>query len=209
VRGPSGRAVSVRLKGVRSTTSMLSQDFRRALDLRSTWFTIGVLALEKPAAPLAFGSKLNLVAVARGMGKVTVEQRQAGEPWAAFSTVAPRSDGTLTVAVKPKVATRYRLSTEDVKSVAVRVAVAPLVQISASLDGAGLVGLVRPAVPGTFVQVERLVGAVWKPVAGARVDGTGRWQATLELRSGSYRARVPAGASMAVGTSQVLALTVP
>ena len=184
--------------------------FRRALDLRSTWFTIGVLAMEKPAAPLAFGSKLNLGAVARGLGKVTLEQRAAGErAWTPFSTVAPRADGTLTVGVKPKVATLYRLSTDDVKSVSVRVAVAPLVRISASTDGLGLVGLVRPAFPGTVVQVQRLMGAAWKPVAGARVEVTGRWQATLELRPGSYRARVPAATGLAAGTSQILSVTAP
>jgi SpoIID/LytB domain protein len=182
--------------------------FRRALDLRSTWFSIGVLALERPAAPVAFGSRLNLAAVARGLGKVTVEQRAAGEPaWTAFSTVAPRSDGTLAVAVKPRVATRYRLSTQDVKSVAVRVAVAPLVRISTALGGGGLVGLVRPAVAGTFVQVQRLEGTAWKPVAGARVDDSGRWTATVPLRPGSYRARVAAAAGLAAGTSAVLEVT--
>jgi stage II sporulation protein D len=184
--------------------------FRRSLDLRSTWFTIGVLAMEKPAAPLAFGSKLNLGAVARGLGKVTVEQRTAGQPaWTPFSTVAPRADGTLTVAVKPKVATLYRLATDEMKSVAVRVAVAPLVRISAAMNGLGLVGLVRPALPGTVVQVQRLVGTAWKPAASARVEVTGRWQATLELRRGSYRARVPAATGLAAGTSQVLAVTGP
>jgi stage II sporulation protein D len=183
--------------------------FRRALELRSTWFTIGVLAFEKPAAPLPFGSALNLGAVARGFDKVTVERRAAGEAWTPLSTAAPRSDGTLTIAVKPKVATRYRLSSDEVKSVAVRVAVAPLVRISTATDRAGLVGLVRPAVPGTFVQVQRLAGTAWKSVVGTRVDVTGRWQALLELRPGSYRARVPAGASLAAGTSEVLAVTGP
>jgi stage II sporulation protein D len=184
--------------------------FRRALDLRSTWFSIGVLALERPAEPVAFGSRLNLAAVARGLGKVTIEQRAAGEStWTPFSTVKPRSDGTLSVAVKPRVATLYRLALEEVKSVPVRVAVAPLVRISAATGGDGLVGVVRPALPGTVVQVQRLAGAAWKPVAGARVDDAGRWEATLELRPGSYRARVPAGSSFAAGISQVLAVTVP
>jgi hypothetical protein len=96
-----------------------------------------------------------------------------------------------------------------VKSAPVRVAVAPLVRISTATGGDGLVGVVRPVLPGTVVQVQRLAGAAWKPVAGARVDGAGRWQATLELRPGSYRARVPAGSSFAAGISQVLAVTVP
>jgi SpoIID/LytB domain protein len=187
-----------------------STTFRRELDLRSTWFSIGVLALERPAQAVAFGSKLNLAAVARGLGKVTIEQRAAGEPtWTPFSTVTPRSDGTLSVAVKPRVATLYRLALEEVKSVPVRVAVAPLVRISTASAAGGLVGVVRPALPGTVVQVQRLAVTAWKPVAAARVDAAGRWQATLELRPGSYRARVPASSSFAAGISQVLAVTAP
>jgi SpoIID/LytB domain protein len=185
-----------------------SSTFRRALDLRSTWFSIGVLGIERPAAPVAFGSKLTLAGIARGLGKITVEQRVAGEPeWTPLSTVAPPVDGSVAVPVKPQGATLYRLSTKDVKSVAVRVAVAPLVRISTATGGAGLVGRMRPALPGTFVQVQRLQGSSWKAVAGTRVDDAGRWQATVDLQPGSYRARVPAGPTLAAGTSQVLAVT--
>ena len=203
------RATDVVGVGVAGTGPAIdASEFRRALGLRSTWFTIGVLAIERPTGPVAFGAKLNLRAVARGLGKVTVEQRAAGTPeWAALSTIKPRSDGTLAVGVKPRMVTHYRLSTKDATSVAVRVAVAPLVKISTALDGTGLVGLVRPAQAGTVVQVQRRIGTAWKPAGTAVVDDVGRWAATISLDAGSYRARVPAGAGLAAGTSAVL--TVP
>jgi stage II sporulation protein D len=178
---------------------------RQKLDLRSTWFTVGVLAVERPAAPLAFGKKLELGAVARGLGKVTVEQRPAGEKtWAPFSTLASRAGGVLSIAVKPKLTTAFRLVTETATSAPVRVTVAPLVRISTALDGSGLVGLARPAPAGSVVQVQRLNGTTWKPVAGARTDDTGRWTATLTLKAGSYRAWMPATPGFVAGASQPL-----
>ena len=49
-RGPSGRAAEVTIKGRSGARTMLAQDFRRALDLRSTWFAVRVLNLEQPQA---------------------------------------------------------------------------------------------------------------------------------------------------------------
>ena len=45
---PSGRATEVTIKGRNGARTMLAQDFRRALDLRSTWFAVRVLNLEQP-----------------------------------------------------------------------------------------------------------------------------------------------------------------
>ncbi len=178
---------------------------RSALDLRSTWFTIGVLAVERPAAPVPFGKKLELGALARALGKVTVEQRAAGEgSWTPFSTVASRADGVLAIPVKPKVTTAFRLVTGTATSAPVRVTVSPLLKISTALDGSGLVGLARPAPAGSVVQVQRLRGTTWKPVAGARTDGTGRWAASLTLKAGSYRAWIRATPGYVAGASQPL-----
>ena len=55
-----------------------------------------------------------------------------------------------------------------------------------------------------MVQVQRLKGTTWKPVAGARTDDTGRWAATLTLKAGSYRAWIPATPGYAAGASQPL-----
>jgi stage II sporulation protein D len=178
---------------------------RTALDLRSTWFTVGVLAVERPAGPVAFGKKLQLGALARGLGKVTVEQRAAGEKsWTPFSTLASRTDGVLSIAVKPKLTTAFRLVAENATSAPVRVTVSPLLKISTALDGSGLVGLARPAPAGSVIQVQRLKGTTWKSVAGARTDNTGRWTATLALKAGSYRAWIAATPGLVAGASEPL-----
>ena len=47
-RGPAGRATEVTIEGRAVCATMSAQDFRRALDLRSTWFAVRVLHLEQP-----------------------------------------------------------------------------------------------------------------------------------------------------------------
>ncbi len=182
-------------------------DFRAALGLRSTWFTIGELGLMQPAAPVAYGTVFSLTGLARAVGSVTVEQQQSGSTiWTAVSTVAPRSDGTVSVALTPTATTQYRLRTDVVKSKPVTVTVMSMVKMHAANDGTGLVGSSHPARPGTIVQVQRRSAVGWKAVAGARVDAAGRWRATVNLRPGAYRARQPASHGIAAGISAVLAV---
>ncbi|HEU5211276.1 MAG TPA: SpoIID/LytB domain-containing protein [Gaiellaceae bacterium] len=182
-------------------------DFRTALGLRSTWFTIGELGLMQPTAPVPYGTLFSLTGLARSVGSVTIEQLQAGSKiWTAVSTVAGRSDGTLSVALTPTATTQYRLRTDVVKSKPVTVTVMPMVKMRAATDGTGFVGSSRPVRPGSIVQVQRHSGAGWKPVAAARTDVAGRWRATVDLRAGSYRACLAAGNGLAAGISTVLDL---
>jgi hypothetical protein len=206
VANPSLRVISVSgMGGSGPGPAVGAADVRRALGLRSTWFTLGVLAVERPAGPVAFGKGIDLGALAHGLGKVTVEQRPAGErAWTPFSTIAPRADGVVSMRVKPKLSTSFRLVTEAVTSAPMRVTVSPLVRIATALDGSGLVGLARPAPTGSVVQVQRLNGTTWKSVAGARTDDTGRWAATLPLRAGSYRAWIGATPGYGAGASEPL-----
>jgi stage II sporulation protein D len=184
-----------------------ASDFRNELGLRSTWFTIGELGLVQPTEPIAYGTVFALTGLARSVGSVTVEQQQGGSPiWTPVSTVAPRTDGTVSVALTPTVTTQYRLRTDVVKSKPVTVTVAPMLKMHAATDGTGLVGSSHPARPGTIVQVQRRFGMGWKPVAGARVDTAGRWRATVDLRPGAYRAHLPASRGLAAVTSAVLAI---
>ena len=89
-------------------------------------------------APVPFGKKLDLGALARGLGKVTVEQRVAGErSWSPFSTLASRADGVLSIPVKPKVTTAFRLVTDTATSAPVRV---HRLAAPAHLDGARRIG---------------------------------------------------------------------
>ncbi|NUT56430.1 MAG: SpoIID/LytB domain-containing protein [Thermoleophilia bacterium] len=121
VRGRSGRAVSVRLKGVRSTRTMLSQDFRRALDLRSTWFTVRVLNLDPPLERALANRPVKLRGFVRGLTKVRLEQQVAGGTWTTVRPVKTRADGRFTVTVTPRRATSYRLATRRAAGGAVTV----------------------------------------------------------------------------------------
>jgi SpoIID/LytB domain protein len=112
-RGPSGRATEVTIKGRSGARTMLAQDFRRALDLRSTWFAVRVLNLEQPRgrALAVAGQPVVLKGFVRGLGKVRLEQQVNGGTWTTVRRVRVRPDGRFTVKVAPKRATSYRLAT--------------------------------------------------------------------------------------------------
>ena len=112
-RGPSGRATEVTIKGRSGSRTMLAQDFRRTLDLRSTWFAVRVLNLEQPRgrALAVAGRPVVLKGFVRGLGKVRLEQQVNGGTWTTVRRVRVRPDGRFTVKVSPKRATSYRLAT--------------------------------------------------------------------------------------------------
>jgi stage II sporulation protein D len=112
-RGSSGRAVEVTVKGPRGARTMLAQDVRRALGLRSTWFAVRVLSLEQPQGRslAASGQPVVLKGFVRGLGKVRLEQQVNGGTWRTIRRVRVRPDGRFTVKVAPKRATSYRLAT--------------------------------------------------------------------------------------------------
>ena len=110
-RGPSGRVTEVKLK-VRSGVRVIeSQEFRRALDLRSTWFNVRVLNLDPPLDRALANRPMPLRGFVRGLGKVRLEQQVNGGTWTAVKPVRPRADGRFTVTVRPKRTTSYRLAT--------------------------------------------------------------------------------------------------
>ena len=76
----SSRVSTVTGIGSLGQTSLRGGDVRRVLDLRSTWFRVGVLSLNPPAKPLAYGTPGKLTGTARGVGKTVLER------WPAPST---------------------------------------------------------------------------------------------------------------------------
>jgi stage II sporulation protein D len=104
-------------------TQVKGGDVRRLLDLRSTWFRIGVLALARPEAPLEPGHQLTLTGIARGLAGVALEQRASGEGWKPLAKVKPGAGGAFAVAVKPAATTLYRLAHGTARSTPVRVVV--------------------------------------------------------------------------------------
>ena len=79
----------MRLKAARGARTMLSQDFRRALDLRSTWFNVRVLNLDPPLERALANRPVQLRGFVRGLRKVRLEQQVNGGTW---TTVKPRED---------------------------------------------------------------------------------------------------------------------
>ena len=120
-RGPSGRAVSVQLKATRSTRTVLAQDFRRALDLRSTWFTVRVLNLDPPLERALANRPVELSGFVRGLSKVRLEQQVNGGTWTTVRPVKTRPDGRFTITVTPRRTTSYRLATRAAAGGAVTV----------------------------------------------------------------------------------------
>ena len=122
-RGTSGYATEVTIKGSNGVRRMLSTDFRRALDLRSTWFSVRVLHLEEAAnrALASARSKLVLRGFVRGLGKVRLEQQVNGGTWTTVRRVRPQADGRFRVEVTPRRTTSYRLATPSVAGAAITV----------------------------------------------------------------------------------------
>jgi stage II sporulation protein D len=125
-RGASGRATDVTIAGTAGARRMDPTEFRRALDLRSTWFTIRVLHLEGREAPAhaslaAAGRTVVLRGFLRGLRKVRLEQQVNGGAWTAVRRVRPRADGWFTVSVAPKRTTSYRLANHVAAGAAITV----------------------------------------------------------------------------------------
>lgn len=221
VRGPvldvqttaagSGRVARVVGVGTGWRVSVPAARLRTALGLRSTWFQLGVLALDAaPRATVPFGSQLRLTGTARDVPAARLEQRAPGGAWAPAGAVVPGAGGAFAAVVTPQARTEYRLAAGPVRTGALAIAVAPVVRLGAPTTPSALSGTVRPiALAGTAVAVQRLEGGAWKRVAAATVDGSGAFTAAVTLTPGRYRAAVGAAAGYAAATSQPLDVVAP
>jgi stage II sporulation protein D len=114
--GPSGHVTSVTAVGASGSVTASGVSMRRLLGLRSTWFTVGLLSLERPAR-IAPGAAMELVGVARGLGPVMLEARpKAGGSWETVAAVKPDASGAFSVTVEPERTTQYRLAAGDVRA---------------------------------------------------------------------------------------------
>jgi stage II sporulation protein D len=205
VANASARVNFVTATSVLGQKTLAGADVRIALGLRSSWFRIGVLSIARPpTTPAVYGSRVLLTGIARGLGKVVLEQRAAGEEWTPVRTFGPAPDGGFSVSVTPRVTTEYRVVAGEARTATVKVPVAPLVRFSAAAGVDALRGLVRPKLPGVPVAIQRLHGAFWKRVTTASVSPNGAFEARLELVPGTYRARTRPARGFVAGTSKVL-----
>ncbi|TML87119.1 MAG: SpoIID/LytB domain-containing protein [Actinobacteria bacterium] len=205
----SGRVSTLSLLGPQGQVDVPAGTVRTKLKLRSTWFDVGVLSLSRPlpAAPVEFGGAVQLSGVARGIAGVALEQRSAGSTWQAVGPVAPAADGTVAIPAKPTVTTDYRLATTTAAAAPVRIAVAPRIRFYADKTPDHLRGLVRPVLTGAPVAVQSQDAAgAWTTVATTTVDANGDFDATLQLATGTYRARIAATKGFVAGTTPPLSV---
>ena len=204
VTGPSGRVQSVTAIGSEGDSTMTGSDLRRALNLRSTWFRIGMLSLAPPPAPVTYGKNIALSGVARRLPAVRLDQRQLGTPWQQVRPISPGPGGSVTVSAKPRVPTDYRLVSGAARSAVAHVSVAPLVRFHGMPDAATLRGFARPLFPGASAALQRFEGGTWKTIVRATIDQNGDFQAHVNLTPGQYRARLAPGRGFVPGVSPTL-----
>jgi stage II sporulation protein D len=203
--GPSGHVAQVDATSTKGDAKLTGSAVRSALELRSSWFTVGWLSLTPPAEPVAYGGSGTLTGIVRGMGPVTMEQRTATGTWQTLATVSPRADGSFAVSIQPAATTQYRLAAGLVRAAMVEVPVAPMV--SASLGVGTVQGTVRPALAGASVQLQRQSGAGWTTVATGTTDVAGAFAVAAQLSPGSYRVRCAPGHGLSPGVSQPILQT--
>ena len=176
--------------------------FRDDLGLRSTWFTIGWLALTPQPAPLLFGTTTAVTGLVRGLSGVVLEEKPSGSAWEAVSPVSPDSTGAFSTPITPRATTQFRLSEGTVNAGLVTVTVVPLVQ--AALGVGSVQGTVHPSGAGTPVQLQLQSGAQWTTVATGATDAAGSFLITARLDPGTYRVRCSPGAGLSPGVSGTL-----
>ena len=199
----SGRVRSLTLVGANGERILTGSKVRKALGLRSTWFTIGMLSLTPRSSPVLYGTQIRLAGIARGVPRVTLESRPYGGVWKQLAPLRSRN-GRVAATLSPKLTTDYRISAGLIRSGVVRLAVAPSVRLTTSTDRTTFSGLVKPLLPGASVQVQRQSGGTWTTIARTTVGAGGTFSAPVNVTPGVYRARVVAGKGFAVGLSPAL-----
>ncbi len=202
----SGRVMTMTVLTPQGARSFNGTALRRVLGLRSTWFSVGVLALAGPSAPVTYGASARLTGVARGLAGLTLQARTS-TTWQTVGTVVPTSEGTLNVGIRPTATTDYRVVSGKVTGAVAHVPVAPFVHLIPAQTPAELRGAIRPAVEGAAVSIQRLEGTEWALVARGSTDANGAFDVHLQLTTGTYRARVIPGHGLVPGVSAVLQVT--
>jgi stage II sporulation protein D len=203
----SSRVDSVVAVGSQGEASARGGDVRRALDLRSTWFRVGVLALPQPARPHVFGGTTRLTGTARSVDRFHLEHR-APAGWRVVATPKAARDGSFSVVVRPTSTASYRLAFGPARTAAIRLGVAPSIRLSPVTDPMELRGTVKPGLLGAAVEIQRLNGQSWRTVGRATVAEGGTFTATMHVSPGSYRARIPLPRrGLVAGTSPTLVVT--
>jgi stage II sporulation protein D len=208
-RNRSGRAAQVVGVTAQAEIGVTAASLRERLGLRSTWFTLGMLRLDRPAKTATYGTRVRLTGLARGLAGVTLEERRSGGAWTRVPRAARVSGAVLTASVRAVAPTEYRLAAGSVRTPTARLAVAPAVRLAA-VGRRALNGTVRPAAAGVPIRIERRTATgAWSRVAEAVLGEGGVFEAPFAVTPGTYRARVAVGGGFATGLSTPLAVAAP
>jgi stage II sporulation protein D len=121
----TGRARAIVAIGRLGESTVPASDVRRALELRSTWFKVGLLTLSRPAGEVSPGTPVTITGRAEQVDDIALEQRVAGSDWAPGPPIAVLPDGSFAVAVAPSVTTQFRIAAGTIRSAALRLVVTP------------------------------------------------------------------------------------
>jgi SpoIID/LytB domain protein len=204
---PSGRLRSLVLETQGGRTAVQPTLVRTALELRSTWVSVGVLRLDRPRGAVEHGSPLELSGIARKVASPRLSVAAGNGTWVPADDIERAPDGSFSSEVKPVRTTRYRLeaaASPKVAGQALLVRVAPRVRLARPVQPGVLAGIVRPRLAGALVSVERQQGTAWMQVGQTATDGAGNFRLELDLLPGVYRARVAATGDFAEGVSPSL-----
>lgn len=204
---PSGRLRSLSVLTTIGSEPVPASVVRTALGLRSTWLTIGVLRLDRPAGAIVFGSSLELSGISRGLRSPVLATSPDGAVWTRADALSRAAGGSFAVTVKPVRTTRYRIEVEGATSPAMLVQVSPRLQLVRPTELGALTGSVRPKLVGEAISIERRNGSRWVSVGQGTADESGAFRVELTLVPGSYRARMAATADLAAGVSPTLEVT--
>jgi stage II sporulation protein D len=196
------RAHIVTATGTEGQVTVTGPAFRTDLGLRSTWLTIGWLAITPQPTPLVYGTPTSIAGIIRGVSNVVLEERPAGAAWQTVGPVAPDSTGAFSTAVTPEATTQFRLTAGTVHAALIKVTVVPLV--TATLGSGSVQGTVHPAAAGSPVELQLQSGSQWTTVATGATDASGAFLITMSLAPGSYRVRCAPGAGLSPGVSATL-----
>jgi stage II sporulation protein D len=195
------RAHTVTATGTTGSVVVTGPAFRDDLGLRSTWLTIGWLAITPPTAE-PYGTATTLKGLIRGVSNVVLEEKPGGAAWQTVGPVTPDPTGAFSRTVTPSATTQFRLTAGTVHAALVTVAVVPVV--TASVGTGNVQGTVHPAAAGSPVELQLQAGSQWTTVATGATDASGAFQIAMSLAPGSYRVRCAPGAGLSPGVSSTL-----
>jgi stage II sporulation protein D len=124
---PSGRASAVRLLAGKLTRTLAAATFSSALDLRSTYFTVGVAFLNRPTSTSLPSRPVILSGFLRDVSGVVLQKRSSSGTWTEAAPVVAESDGRFRTTVRPQATTAYRLIFDHIPGPAVTATVARVI----------------------------------------------------------------------------------